>query len=90
MKHNNPCGVAFGNTLGAVGILAERKNLRIIMLEKIAELAQYRDTLHVEFKALIDGGIIVQQSQKNAIRTKEDFQEARTFHKGGRKYKLDR
>ena len=138
MKHNNPCGVAYGKTLpdaydranradriaafggclavnrpidkqtaemananylevvaapgyeeGAIAILAKRKNLRIIMLEKISELARYRDTFHVEFKALIDGGIIVQQSQKNAIRSKEDFKEARVLHKGI-EYKLDR
>jgi phosphoribosylaminoimidazolecarboxamide formyltransferase/IMP cyclohydrolase len=74
---------------GAAGILAKRKNLRIVMIERISELAHYRDTTHVEFKALIDGGIIVQQSQKNAIRSKEDFQEARAVHKG-REYRLDR
>jgi phosphoribosylaminoimidazolecarboxamide formyltransferase/IMP cyclohydrolase len=138
MKHNNPCGVAYGKTLpdaydrannadriaafggclavnrpldkqtasmasenylevvaapgyeeGAVAILAKRKNLRIIMLEKISELERYRDTFHVEFKALIDGGIIVQQSQKNAIRRREDFLEARTMHKG-KEYRLER
>jgi phosphoribosylaminoimidazolecarboxamide formyltransferase/IMP cyclohydrolase len=43
----------------------------------------------VEFKALIDGGIIVQQSQRNAIRKKEDFQEAKTTFKG-QEYKVDR
>jgi phosphoribosylaminoimidazolecarboxamide formyltransferase/IMP cyclohydrolase len=74
---------------GAVAILANRKNLRIIKLEKIAELAKYQDMSFVEFKALIDGGLIVQQSQKNAIRKKEDFQEAKTVYKG-RQYKIER
>jgi phosphoribosylaminoimidazolecarboxamide formyltransferase/IMP cyclohydrolase len=82
-------GAAPGYEEGAVGILAKRKNLRIIMLGKIDDLARYRDTIHVEFKALIDGGIIVQQSQKNAIRRKEDFQEAKTVYKG-KEYRLDR
>ncbi len=131
MKHNNPCGAAYGKTVseaydranmadriaafggclvvnrpmdkqtaemananylevvaapdfeeGAVAILSKRKNLRIIRLEKITDLAKYRDMSIVEFKALIDGGLIVQQSQKNAIRTKEDFQEAKTVYKG--------
>ena len=131
MKHNNPCGVAYGKTVleayeranmadriaafggclvanrpmdkqaaelansnylevvaapdyeeGAVAILAKRKNLRIIKLERINELEKYRDMSFVEFKALIDGGLIVQQSQKNAIRKKEDFQEAKTVYKG--------
>jgi phosphoribosylaminoimidazolecarboxamide formyltransferase/IMP cyclohydrolase len=138
MKHNNPCGAAYGKTVfdayeranmadriaafggclvvnraldkqtaelgnsnylevvaapdfeeGAVAILAKRKNLRIIKLEKIADLAKYRDMSFVEFKALTDGGLIVQQSQKNAIRTKADFQEAKTTYKGT-EYKIDR
>jgi phosphoribosylaminoimidazolecarboxamide formyltransferase/IMP cyclohydrolase len=74
---------------GAVAILAKRKNLRIIKLEKINELAKYRDMSFVEFKALIDGGLIVQQSQKNKIRTKADFQEAKTLYKG-KEYKIER
>ena len=138
MKHNNPCGVAYGKTVaeaydranmadriaafggclvvnrpmdrqtaemanmnylevvaapdyeeGAIAILSKRKNLRIIRLEKINELAKYRDMSVVEFKALIDGGLIVQQSQKNAIRKKEDFQEAKTLYKG-KEYKIER
>jgi phosphoribosylaminoimidazolecarboxamide formyltransferase/IMP cyclohydrolase len=74
---------------GAITILSKRKNLRIIKVEKIAELAKYRDMNTVEFKALIDGGIIVQQSQKNAIRTKEDFKEATTLYKG-KEYSIER
>jgi len=131
MKHNNPCGVAYGATTaeaydranmadriaafggclavnrpldrqaaelvnanylevvaapeyeeGAIDILSKRKNLRIIRLEKMADLATYRDLSFVEFKSLIDGGIIVQQSQKNRIRTKDDFQQAKAIFKG--------
>jgi phosphoribosylaminoimidazolecarboxamide formyltransferase/IMP cyclohydrolase len=138
MKHNNPCGAAYGTNVadaydranmadriaafggclvvnrpmdkqtaemasanylevvaapdyedGAVTILSKRKNLRIIKLEKIAELAKYRDMCVVEFKALIDGGLIVQQSQKNAIRTKDDFKEAKTLYKG-KEYSIER
>ncbi|MDA8100156.1 MAG: hypothetical protein M0042_11055 [Nitrospiraceae bacterium] len=138
LKHNNPCGAAYGKSLfeaydranmadriaafggclvvnramdkqtaelansnylevvaapeyeeGSVAILAKRKNLRIIRLEKIADLAKYRDMSVVEFKALTDGGLIVQQSQKNAIRRKEDFQEAKTTYKG-QEYRIER
>jgi len=138
MKHNNPCGAAYGKTVfdaydranmadriaafggclvvnramdkqaaelansnylevvaapdyeeGSVAILAKRKNLRIIKLEKIADLTKYRDMSFVEFKALTDGGLIVQQSQKNAIRTKADFQEAKTTYKGT-EYNIER
>ena len=138
MKHNNPCGAAYGKTVaeaydranmadriaafggclvvnrpmdkqtaemanmnylevvaapdyeeGAIAVLSKRKNLRIVRLEKINELAKYRDMSVVEFKALIDGGLIVQQSQKNAIRKKADFQEAKTLYKG-KEYKIER
>ena len=138
MKHNNPCGAAYGKTVaeaydranmadriaafggclvvnrpmdkqtaemanmnylevvaapdfeeGAIAVLSKRKNLRIVKLEKINELAKYRDMSVVEFKALIDGGLIVQQSQKNAIRKKADFQEAKTLYKG-KEYKIER
>jgi phosphoribosylaminoimidazolecarboxamide formyltransferase/IMP cyclohydrolase len=138
MKHNNPCGVAYGRTVaeaydranmadriaafggclavnramdlqtaemvnanylevvaapdyedGVVAILAKRKNLRIIRLETIAGLSRYRDLAVVEFKSLIDGGIIVQQSQQNRIRTKADFQPAKAVFKG-KEYSTER
>ncbi len=138
LKHNNPCGAAYGASVyeaydranmadriaafggclvvnrpmdkrtaelananylevvaapeyeeGAIAILAKRKNLRIIRLEKISELARYRDMSVVEFKALTDGGLIVQQSQKNKIRSKADFQEAKTVYKG-KEYAIER
>ena len=131
MKHNNPCGVAYGNTVaeayaranmadriaafggclvvnramdketaemvggnylevvgapdfeeGVVDILAKRKNLRIVRIEKINRLEEYRSSRFVDFKCLIDGGIIVQQSPVNRIRTKEDFLPAETIYKG--------
>ncbi|MBF0519230.1 MAG: IMP cyclohydrolase [Nitrospirae bacterium] len=72
-----------------VEILSKRKNLRIVRLKKIEELAKYRDFRHLEFKSLIDGGIVLQQSQKNKIRTKEDFIPARTTFKG-KEYSIDR
>ncbi len=74
---------------GAVDILKKRKNLRIIKLETIADLAKYRNMSFVEFKALIDGGIIVQQSQTNKIRTAKDFQPAKTTYKG-KEYAIER
>ncbi len=131
MKHNNPCGVALGETLasayeranmadriaafggclavtrpmdrttaelvsenylevvaapdfeeGVVEILARRKNLRIVRISRIDELRKFMDTPVIEFKALIDGGLIVQQSQINRIRSKEDFQPASATYKG--------
>ena len=138
LKHNNPCGVAYGATVseayekanmadriaafggclvvnrpmdkttaemvsgnylevvgapdfeeGAVAILAKRKNLRIVRIDRIATLETYRSRRFVDFKALIDGGIIVQQSPLNRIRTKDDFLPAKTLYKG-KEYAVER
>lgn len=67
---------------GTLDILKKRKNLRIIRIEKIDSLASYTHTRFVEFKSLIDGGIIVQQSPINRIQSKEDFQLANAVYKG--------
>jgi phosphoribosylaminoimidazolecarboxamide formyltransferase/IMP cyclohydrolase len=131
LKHNNPCGAAYGGTLadvydkanmsdriaafggclvvnrpmdkdtadmvsrnylevvaapefedGTIHLLEKRKNLRIIKVSKIHELKKYRDFRFVDFKSLIDGGIIIQQSPVNKIRTKDDFLSAKTTYQG--------
>ena len=65
-----------------VEILKRRANLRIVKVPRIDRLAEYRDLRFVDFKSLIDGGIVVQQSSVNAIRTKNDFQKAQATFKG--------
>lgn len=67
---------------GTVNILAQRKNLRIIRLKKINDLEKYRTLRFVDFKSLIDGGFVVQQSPLNRIRSKEDFLPAKATFKG--------
>ncbi len=138
MKHNNPCGVAYGDTLaeayqradmadriaafggclavnraidkttaetiadhylevvvapkyeeGTVDILKKRKGLRIIKIERIDQLEAYRYMRFVDFKSLVDGGLILQQSPINAIRTKDDLKPAETVYKG-KTYKIKR
>jgi phosphoribosylaminoimidazolecarboxamide formyltransferase/IMP cyclohydrolase len=74
---------------GAFDIVAGRKNLRIIRMKKIDDLARFRDFRTVEFKSLIDGGLIIQQSQKNRIRSKADFLPAKTVYKG-KEYAIQR
>jgi len=74
---------------GTVDILAQRKNLRIVRIGRIAQLEQYRSLRFVDFKSLLDGGIIVQQSPVNRIRTKDDFLPARAVYKG-REYAIER
>ncbi len=131
VKHNNPCGVAYGESIaeayeranmadriaafggcalfnrpvdktaaelvagnylevvaapdfeeGVVDILGRRANLRIIRVERMDRLAEYADFRFVEFKSLIDGGIIVQQSPVNRIKTASDFLPAEAVHQG--------
>jgi phosphoribosylaminoimidazolecarboxamide formyltransferase/IMP cyclohydrolase len=138
LKHNNPCGAAYGETLaeaydkanmadriaafggclvvngamdkssaemvsnnylevvaapefedGTIDILSRRKNLRIIRISKIKELEKYRTLRFVDFKSLIDGGIIVQRSPLNKIKTREDFLPAKATYQG-KEYVIER
>lgn len=138
VKHNNPCGVAYGSTLeeaftrafsadrvaafggaialnrpvdkacaeaiakhyfevvsapdyedGAVEILKKKKDLRIIRVKRMDKLAEYANFPVVEFKSLMDGGLILQVSQKNRIRKREDLKAAIAV-KDGVEYKCMR
>ena len=138
LKHNNPCGAAFGKTLaeaydkanmadriaafggclvlnravdietaemvsnnylevvaapefeeGTIPILSKRKSLRIIRVSKINDLERHKPFRFVDFKALIDGGIVVQQSPINRIKSKEDFLPAKTIYQG-KEYVIER
>jgi phosphoribosylaminoimidazolecarboxamide formyltransferase / IMP cyclohydrolase len=136
VKHNNPCGVAHGNTLseaysradradriaafggaavfnrpvdkttadliaknylevvaapdfeeGAIPILAQRGNLRILLVPRMERLESLRMVRFIDFKGLQDGGLILQQSPINAIQKKEDFKPAVSSHQG-REYRI--
>jgi phosphoribosylaminoimidazolecarboxamide formyltransferase/IMP cyclohydrolase len=138
LKHNNPCGAAYGSTLtdayhranradriaafggclvlnrpvdkgtaelisenylevvaapdyedGALSILKKGPNLRIIRVSRIDRLADYIDMRFVDFKSLVDGGLIVQQSPLNKIKSAEDLKLAQTTYQG-REYKIQR
>ena len=74
---------------GALAVLKGRPNLRIIRISRIDRLQDYRDMRFVDFKSLIDGGLIVQQSPLNRIRTSGDFQAAEATCRG-KTYKIAR
>ena len=67
---------------GVLAILARRKNLRVIRMGGIARLAEFEHHRFVDFKSLIDGGIIVQQSAVNSIRSAADLKPATATYKG--------
>jgi len=73
----------------ALDILKKAKDLRIIKVPHFAKLQHLVHARTVEFKALIDGGLIVQQSPLNAILKREDFKPAVAMHQG-REYRCRR
>ncbi|MDF1578645.1 MAG: hypothetical protein P1P81_09420, partial [Desulfobulbales bacterium] len=74
---------------GTLEILAARKNLRVIRIGRIDQLAVFEKFRYVDFKSLIDGGIIVQQSAVNSIRSAADLKPAVTTYKD-REYRCER
>jgi phosphoribosylaminoimidazolecarboxamide formyltransferase / IMP cyclohydrolase len=75
---------------GVVEILQKSKNLRIVEIPRLDRLADYRSKRFAEIKSLIDGGIIVQQSQVSQIQSKEDFIAAEVSSKKSGVVKCDR
>jgi phosphoribosylaminoimidazolecarboxamide formyltransferase/IMP cyclohydrolase len=59
---------------GSLEIIKQRKNLRVLKIARIDRLAEFEKHRFVDFKSLIDGGIIVQQSAVNSIRSVNDLQ----------------
>ncbi len=74
---------------GTVEILAARKNLRIIRIAAIDRLAEFENFRFLDFKSLIDGGLIVQQSAVNSIRSGADLKPAIATWKG-EEFRCDR
>jgi len=74
---------------GAFEILAQRKNLRVIRIAAIEKLQSFVGKQYVEFKNLIDGGLIVQWSFVPEARKDEDFVLASCEYKG-KKYTINR
>jgi phosphoribosylaminoimidazolecarboxamide formyltransferase/IMP cyclohydrolase len=74
---------------GAVGILAGRKNLRIMQVENIHRLSQFAAERTVDFKSLIDGAVIAQLSYVPRTRTRDDLRLAEANHEG-RTFRINR
>jgi phosphoribosylaminoimidazolecarboxamide formyltransferase / IMP cyclohydrolase len=131
MKHNNPCGAAYGSTAAeafekafwcdriaafggavvltktvdletakamvpyyfevvcapdfegeALDILKKWKNLRILQIKEIERLQAYKTKRIIDFKSLMDGGLIIQESQPFKIKGRENLKPAETTYKG--------
>ncbi|MBN2341722.1 MAG: IMP cyclohydrolase [Deltaproteobacteria bacterium] len=75
---------------GAIEILKDRKNLRIVQIPRIDQLGDYRTAQFLDFKSLIDGGLIVQSSMVSRIISPDDFIPAATTPKKGEPTTCDR
>ncbi|NTV43215.1 MAG: IMP cyclohydrolase [Syntrophobacteraceae bacterium] len=74
---------------GALELLKKRPNLRIIEVSRIDRLKDYRDLRFVDFKSLVDGGLIVQQSPLNRVKEARDLKLAETTYQG-KTYRINR
>lgn len=74
---------------GIMDIFARKKNLRVIRIANIDRLHTFVGKRCVEFKSLIDGGIIAQWSFVPAARTKADLKLAECEYKG-KHYRISR
>ncbi|MDF1591263.1 MAG: IMP cyclohydrolase [Desulfobacterales bacterium] len=74
---------------GVMDIFAKKKNLRVIRIANIARLQAFAGKTFVDFKSLMDGGIIAQESFVPRTRKAADLQLAESEYKG-RKYKIAR
>jgi phosphoribosylaminoimidazolecarboxamide formyltransferase/IMP cyclohydrolase len=74
---------------GVMAIFGAKKNLRVIKIGSIERLQSFVGQRCVEFKSLIDGGIIVQWSFVPASRSKADLKPAESEYKG-KLYRINR
>jgi phosphoribosylaminoimidazolecarboxamide formyltransferase / IMP cyclohydrolase len=74
---------------GAIELLASRKNLRIMRIPAMERLETWALKSVLDFKALLDGSLVVQSSFVSRIRTREDFLPAECV-KEGKAYKVER
>jgi len=74
---------------GVMDIFAKKKNLRVIRISNIGRLQTFVGERCVEFKSLMDGGIIAQWSFVPQARTKDDLKLAECEYKG-KTYRINR
>lgn len=81
--------VAPGFADGVMDLFARKKNLRVLRVANMSRLRDYATQRFVDFKSLIDGGLVAQWSFVPTTRTREGLEPAQsTFD--GKTYKIDR
>jgi phosphoribosylaminoimidazolecarboxamide formyltransferase / IMP cyclohydrolase len=74
---------------GTLEILSSKKNLRILKIGNIEHLQSYIGEVFLDFKSLIDGGIVVQKAYSPVTLSKLDFIDPEATHKGNT-YRISR
>jgi len=74
---------------GVLDMFSRKKNLRVMRIKNMARLQEWQRQVFVEFKSLIDGGQIVQQSFLSRVRSKADLKPAEAEFKG-KTYRINR
>ncbi|VEN73962.1 IMP cyclohydrolase [Candidatus Desulfarcum epimagneticum] len=67
---------------GVMGVLEKRKNLRVVKIQSMDRLETFVGERFVDFKSLMDGGVIAQWSFVPETRSPRDLQPARCVWKG--------
>ena len=78
-----------GFAAGVLELFTAKKNLRVMRIANISRLQEYAATRFVDFKALVDGGIVAQWSFLPETRAREKLLPAQTLYKG-KEYKINR
>ncbi|MDD4871471.1 MAG: IMP cyclohydrolase [Kiritimatiellae bacterium] len=74
---------------GVMDIFAKKKNLRVMKISNMTRLQSYDHERVVDFKSLIDGGIVTQWSFSPVTRKKDDLIPAQALYKG-KEYRINR
>ncbi len=75
--------------LGVMEVFAARKNLRVLRIRNMQRLQDFVGFSCLDFKSLIDGGIVLQTSYESRIRGKEDLMPAACTY-NGKEYRVKR
>lgn len=67
---------------GVMDVFAKKKNLRVMKISKMDRLSEYAGSRFIDFKSLIDGGMIAQWSFVPDVRTRDKLVPAQATHKG--------
>jgi len=67
---------------GVLDLFARKTSLRVLRIRNMERIKDFVSSSYLDFKSLIDGGIVVQASYLSRVRSREDLQIASCTYKG--------